>query len=252
MLARSREPILAPEAPYEREGFFGGVVFTCGVLVEGDLVRIYYGAADGVTAVADLSLKDILAGLSRTVTFELGVNYWPRRRAMYMWRDPDLGEVRDDMSHIASIGFEVVRVFVLMEDFLPRPMNVPVEMVERLVEVSQAAKDAGLSVMPTLIVLNMSGRIWWPSWMLDARGQPADLYADAAVLQSQVLLVETCARALAGDRSIRAFDIANEIDDAQRPRSRDAARALGVDCSRARSAERLQTRRFRSGRTCRR
>lgn len=29
-----------------------------------DLVRIYYGAADGVTAVADLSLEQILAGMS--------------------------------------------------------------------------------------------------------------------------------------------------------------------------------------------
>jgi len=62
--ARSREPILKPEAPYEREGFFGSVVFTCGALADGDLVRIYYGAADGVTAVADLSLAEILAGLS--------------------------------------------------------------------------------------------------------------------------------------------------------------------------------------------
>jgi predicted GH43/DUF377 family glycosyl hydrolase len=65
VMARSREPILSPEAPYEREGFFGGVVFTCGVLVESDLVRIYYGAADGVTAVVDLSLDEILAGLSQ-------------------------------------------------------------------------------------------------------------------------------------------------------------------------------------------
>lgn len=65
VLARSREPILSPETSYEREGFFGGVVFTCGALAEGDLVRIYYGAADGVTAVADLSLDEILAGLSQ-------------------------------------------------------------------------------------------------------------------------------------------------------------------------------------------
>ncbi|HJR61605.1 MAG TPA: glycoside hydrolase family 130 protein [Vicinamibacterales bacterium] len=63
VVARSREPILRPEAPYERDGFFGGVVFTCGVLVEGDRVRVYYGAADGVTAVADLSLAEILRGL---------------------------------------------------------------------------------------------------------------------------------------------------------------------------------------------
>ena len=63
VLARSREPILRPEAPYEREGFLGGVVFTCGALVEGDRVRVYYGAADGVTAVADLSLGDVLRGM---------------------------------------------------------------------------------------------------------------------------------------------------------------------------------------------
>ncbi len=64
VLGRSREPILRPEAEYERHGFFDGVVFTCGLLAEGDLVRIYYGAADGVTAVADLSLEEILSGLS--------------------------------------------------------------------------------------------------------------------------------------------------------------------------------------------
>jgi predicted GH43/DUF377 family glycosyl hydrolase len=64
VIGRSREPILRPEAPYEREGFFGSVVFTCGALLDGDVVRIYYGAADGVTAVADLSLDEILAGLA--------------------------------------------------------------------------------------------------------------------------------------------------------------------------------------------
>jgi predicted GH43/DUF377 family glycosyl hydrolase len=63
VIGRSCEPILRPEADYERSGFFDGVVFTCGLLVDDDLVRIYYGAADGVTAVADLSLDDILAGL---------------------------------------------------------------------------------------------------------------------------------------------------------------------------------------------
>ncbi|MEP7346471.1 MAG: glycoside hydrolase family 130 protein [Gemmatimonadaceae bacterium] len=64
VVARSRDPILAPEAPYEREGFYGGVVFTCGLLAEEDRVRVYYGAADGVTAVADLSLESILSGLA--------------------------------------------------------------------------------------------------------------------------------------------------------------------------------------------
>ena len=63
VIGRSREPILKPEMPYEREGFFGGVVFTCGLLPEGESIRVYYGAADGVTAVADLSLAEILGDL---------------------------------------------------------------------------------------------------------------------------------------------------------------------------------------------
>ncbi len=158
------------------------------------------------------------------MTFELGINYWPRRRAMYMWRDFDLGEVREDMSRIADIGFDVVRLLTLTEDFLPEPMTIDPRMVARLVDVARAAKDAGVRVVPTLIVLNMSGRIWWPKWMLDPHGAPRDLFSDPTLVESQVLLVESCARALAGDDTIRAFDVANEIDDALRPRTREAGR----------------------------
>src|SRR5688500_2263072 len=145
---------------------------------------------------------------------------------MYMWREFDLGEVREEMAHIAELGFDVVRVFALAEDFLPEPLTVDTRMVDRLVEVTRAAVDAGVRVVPTFIVLNMSGRIWWPQWMLDATGRPVDLYTDFTALRSQALLVETCARALGnGGRTIRAFDLTNEIDDAQRPQSRaDAVR----------------------------
>lgn len=63
VLARSALPFLSPEASYETRGFFGSVVFTCGAILEGDVVRIYYGAADGVTCLADVPLRAILAGL---------------------------------------------------------------------------------------------------------------------------------------------------------------------------------------------
>ena len=141
---------------------------------------------------------------------------------MYMWEEFDLGEVREEMMQIADLGFDVVRVFALTKDFLPQPLTVAASMVANLVEVVRAAKDAGLKVVPTLVVINMSGKFWWPAWMLDARGRPADLFSDPTILRSQSLLVETCARALSGDHAIRAFDLANEIDDAQRPRTRDA------------------------------
>jgi endo-1,4-beta-mannosidase len=161
------------------------------------------------------------------VTFELGINYWPRRSAMYMWEEFDLDEIRDDMTHIAGLGFDVVRVFARTKDFLPAPSTVDEGMIARLVKVVRAAADAGLKVVPTLIVLNMSGTIWWPAWMLDARGRASDLFSDPVILRSQALLAETCARSLAGDAAIRGFDLANEIDDAQLPRSRDAGCVWG-------------------------
>jgi endo-1,4-beta-mannosidase len=155
------------------------------------------------------------------VTFELGVNYWPRRSAMYMWREFDIAEVRDDMAHMASIGFEVVRFFALTRDFLPGPQTVDTKHVARLVEVCRAAKDAGLKTMPTVIVINMSGRFWWPEWMIDSAGNACDLFSNPEILRAQALLAEAFANALAGDESIRAFDLSNEIDDAQVPRTRE-------------------------------
>ena len=142
---------------------------------------------------------------------------------MYMWRELDVGEVREEMAQIATIGFDVVRVFTLAQDFLPKPLCVAGDMVANLVKVVRAAKDAGLKVVPTLVVINMSGKFWWPDWMLDTDGRPGDLFSDPTILRSQSMLVETCARALAGDGAIRAFDLANEIDDAQHPPTRDAA-----------------------------
>jgi predicted GH43/DUF377 family glycosyl hydrolase len=54
---------MRPEAPYETSGFMPNVVFTCGALVDGDEVTVYYGAADEVMAGATMSLSEILDAL---------------------------------------------------------------------------------------------------------------------------------------------------------------------------------------------
>jgi len=59
IIARSEKPILEPEAKYEVEGFFGNVVFSCGVLCENECVKIYYGASDEVIALAEISIEEI-------------------------------------------------------------------------------------------------------------------------------------------------------------------------------------------------
>ncbi len=65
VLARSPSWALAPEAPYERVGDVGNVVFPCGwtLLDDGDTLRLYYGAADSCVCVATASLAALLAHL---------------------------------------------------------------------------------------------------------------------------------------------------------------------------------------------
>jgi len=63
VLARSRHPILAPEESYERDGFFGNVVFTCGLLFEDDMLKTYYGAADTSMCYVEIPLDDVLKSL---------------------------------------------------------------------------------------------------------------------------------------------------------------------------------------------
>lgn len=73
VLARSREPLMAPTADYERNGFFGNVVFTNGHVVDGDRLTLYYGAADSVICGAELSIQDILSTLSPDATCAWGI-----------------------------------------------------------------------------------------------------------------------------------------------------------------------------------
>ena len=61
VIGRSDQPILIPHEPYERTGLFNETVFSCGhVALDGDRIRLYYGAADSVTAAADFSVNEIL------------------------------------------------------------------------------------------------------------------------------------------------------------------------------------------------
>lgn len=53
------KPILKPETDYEKHGFFGNVVFTCGVILDENLVKIYYGAADDKVCLATIELQEL-------------------------------------------------------------------------------------------------------------------------------------------------------------------------------------------------
>ena len=64
VIARSREPFLIPEAPYEREGLLPNIVFHSGLLDNGDgTLDLYYCGGDLQTFGCRVSIQDILRTL---------------------------------------------------------------------------------------------------------------------------------------------------------------------------------------------
>lgn len=66
VLRRLPYPILEPEEPYEIAGDTPRVVFPEGMVLRGDQLLIYYGAADTVCAVASVELSELLDALEAT------------------------------------------------------------------------------------------------------------------------------------------------------------------------------------------
>ncbi|MEO8210895.1 MAG: glycosidase [bacterium] len=60
IIRRSDEWVFGPSESYERVGDVPDVTFPCGVVVKGDELIMYYGAADTTMAVATASIKEIL------------------------------------------------------------------------------------------------------------------------------------------------------------------------------------------------
>lgn len=60
IIARSDEPLLEPEMPYEKEGQIPNVVFPCGAALVGDKIFVYYGGGDKVVGVATVNVSQLL------------------------------------------------------------------------------------------------------------------------------------------------------------------------------------------------
>lgn len=61
IIKQSKKPILLPEEDYEKQGFFGNVVFSNGTIVKDNgEVYIYYGACDDTVCLAYSSISDLL------------------------------------------------------------------------------------------------------------------------------------------------------------------------------------------------
>ncbi|MEA3399130.1 MAG: hypothetical protein U9R00_01295, partial [Patescibacteria group bacterium] len=63
IIGRTHGPMIVPEESYELSGYVSNVVFPSGVILEKDLLTIYYGAADTTVCSASLSLDDLISSM---------------------------------------------------------------------------------------------------------------------------------------------------------------------------------------------
>ncbi len=61
VIARTLDPVMEPETPWEREGDVPNVVFPQGAVVLGETLHVYYGGADRVVGHAHAPLADVVA-----------------------------------------------------------------------------------------------------------------------------------------------------------------------------------------------
>ena len=181
-----------------------------------------------------------------TEPFNLGVNYWPRRKAMYWWSDFDAGEVREEFAIIRELGLKIVRLFLLWDDFQPEPRSVSQEAVNNLVTVADIAAENELSLTVTFFTGHMSGPNWAPRWLVGGElppsahqswlrevvsaGQKTDngyrnMYHDVMAIQAEKLLVKTVVGALKDHPGIGLWNLGNEPDLFAWPNSSDEGAA---------------------------
>ncbi len=169
--------------------------------------------------------------------FVMGINYWPRKKAMYWWKEFDPGEVKDEFAEVASLGAKVARIFLMWEDFQPEPLVISSQQLDSLGKVLDAATDAHLAVMPTFFTGNMSGIFWLPEWALGDRPKSTgalqmvggaysdrevrDLFDDPFMLRAELFHVRGIASTFAGHPALFGWDLANELDEVRNPASYD-------------------------------
>lgn len=191
-------------------------------------------------------LDDLDVGRS----FPLGVNYWPRRKAMYWWKDFEPAEVAEEFDLIAELGLRLVRIFLLWEDFQPTPRAVSETALAHLETVCELAAARGLGLDVTFFTGHMSGPNWAPSWLLGGSepvpagrqvisagdldaGPYRDPYIDPLALDAAELQLRTVIGRLAGHPGVWAWNLGNEPDNFAVPATDEdgaawAARMLGL------------------------
>jgi beta-galactosidase len=169
--------------------------------------------------------------------YPVGVNYWPRSSAVWMWKRYDPEEIRKEFRLLKSMGLNCARVFINWDDLNPEPGKISEENVTQIAEVLDIAREEGIMVIPTHFTGHMSGKNWAPKWMMDQsrpgifRKEPfrpptltpprtyRDIYEDERAMENALLQARVLAERFKDHPAILYWDFGNEPQYWQRPRT---------------------------------
>ena len=152
--------------------------------------------------------------------FILGVNYWPRKTNIRMWRDWDENAIKEDLELMKSLGIRAVRFFIKNEDFADENANVFPHAVEKLRKFLDLLRKYNIMGFATLIVGHMSGKNWEIPW-----ARPNEIYTSHGIEKS-MKFIETIVREFSDHPAATGWILSNELSLVKRAEKREEALAF--------------------------
>lgn len=152
--------------------------------------------------------------------FLLGVNYWPRKLNIRMWRDWDENAIREDLKLMKELGIRAIRFFIKNEDFADENTNVRDDAIAKLRKFLDMLHENGIIGFPTLIVGHMSGKNWVIPWT-----SFDDLYKSNSI-EKTMRFIEHIVKTFKDHPAIGGWILSNELSLVKKASNRDEALAL--------------------------
>ena len=174
--------------------------------------------------------------------FPIGVNYWPRDSAVYLWKRFDKEKIEKEFRVMNELGINCIRFFIMWDDLSEEIGKINQNFLNKFDIFHEIAKSHNVKLNPTLFIGHMSGQDWFPKWFLlndktdeelrsinhqtiflpprkKKQGKIRDIYTDPTIFEEAFRQLTFLFPKYKDSNTIIAWDISNENQYWMRPKS---------------------------------